>query len=397
MTPASRTPAARLVLLVAGIALVAAMLRSPIVAVAPVARDIGADLGVSAGALGLLTGIPVLAFAVCSPLAIAVIRRGGPDFALAVSMAGAVVGCILRSIDGFGMALVGTAVIGVFLTIGNVVVPVVIAREFPPSRVHVMTGVYTSAINVGTMTVTLATAPVTDVVGWRAAIAGWAVFGLAAVVAWAALHGVRETFRPHPEPVRKADAAAPPRRSVLRAGTTWWLGVAFAGQAFSYYGTTAWLPTLLVDRGFELTIAGAISAFFQVAGIAGALLAPVVTRRSIPLGVLLVTAGWLTVPVGFLVAPDLWWLWCTLGGAAQGGGLTVVFIMVSALGGDQREMTARSGLVQGIGYAVAAVGPTVIGALHEATAAWTAPLLVLAAAVLLYGGVGTAVASRIRH
>lgn len=184
---------------------------------------------------------------------------------------------------------------------------------------------------------------------------------------------------------------------MLRAGTTWWLGVAFAGQAFSYYGTTAWLPTLLVDRGFELTIAGAISAFFQVAGIAGALLAPVVTRRSIPLGVLLVTAGWLTVPVGFLVAPDLWWLWCTLGGAAQGGGLTVVFIMVSALGGDQREMTARSGLVQGIGYAVAAVGPTVIGALHEATAAWTAPLLVLAAAVLLYGGVGTAVASRIRH
>ncbi|QEW01110.1 MFS transporter [Microbacterium caowuchunii] len=397
MFPTSRPATTRIVLVVVTIALAAAMLRSPIVAVAPVAPQVGADLGVSAAALGLLTSIPVLAFALCSPLAVAVVRRGGPDFALAVGLLGAVVGCLIRSAGGFGTALVGTAVIGVFLTIGNVVVPVVIAREFPPHRVHVMTGVYTSAINVGTMTVTLATAPLADVVGWRAAIALWAAFGVAAVCTWVALLGFRDVCTPRREatPVRDADAA--PRRSVLRAGSTWALGAAFAGQAFSYYAMTAWLPTLLLDRGFGQAAAGAIAALFQVAGIVGALLLPLLSRSSILAGVLAVAIGWLTVPVGFLLAPDLWALWCVIGGAAQGGGLTVIFIMISALGGTQHEVTGRSGIVQGLGYAVAAIGPTVVGGLHELTGGWTAPLLTVTVAVVLFGTVGSAVAARIRH
>jgi CP family cyanate transporter-like MFS transporter len=395
--PTPRATGSRLALLVLAIALAAAMLRAPIVAVAPVARQIGADLHVSAAVIGLFTSIPVLAFALCSPLAVAVIRRGGANFALAVSLVGAVIGCVIRSSDGFVTALVGTALIGIFLTIGNVVVPVVIAREFPPERVHFMTGVYTSAINVGTMTVTVATAPLASGLGWRAAIALWAMFGVAALAAWFGLHGLRGTFLPRPDAVPARDAADGPRRSVLRAGSTWALGAAFAGQAFSFYGVTAWLPTLLIDRGFGITAAGAIAAIFQVAGIAGALLTPVLTRVSILAGVLAVAAGWLTVPLGFLIAPDLWWLWCVLGGAAQGGGLTVIFIMVSTLGGDQHEVTGRSGLVQGLGYGLAALGPTVVGGLHEATGGWTAPLLVVLAAVLLFGIVGASVAARLRH
>jgi CP family cyanate transporter-like MFS transporter len=395
--PTSRATGSRLALLVVAIVLAAAMLRAPIVAVAPVARQIGDDLEVSAAVIGLFTSIPVLAFAVCSPLAVAVVRRGGADFALAVSLIGAVIGCLIRSADGFIAALIGTAVIGIFLTIGNVVVPVVIAREFPPERVHFMTGVYTSAINVGTMTVTVATAPLATGFGWRAAIALWAIFGVAALAVWIALHGLRGAFVPQPEVRPAPDAGAAPRRSVIRAGSTWALGAAFAGQAFSFYAMTAWLPTLLIDRGFGVTAAGAIAAIFQVSGIAGALLTPLLTRRSILTGVLAVAAGWLTVPLGFLIAPDLWWLWCILGGAAQGGGLTVIFIMVSTLGGDQHEVTGRSGLVQGLGYGLAALGPTIIGGLHEATDGWTAPLLVVLVAVLMFGVVGAAVAARLRH
>lgn len=391
---ASRPLSSRLPLLVLAIVLSAAMLRAPLVAVAPVARMIGVDLGVSAAVVGLLTSIPVLAFAVCAPIAIAVIRRGGPDLALTVTLAGAIVGCLVRSAGGLPAALVGTAIIGLFLTIGNVVVPVIIAREFPPHRVHMMTGVYTSAINVGTMTVTVATAPVAAGIGWRGAIALWAVFGVAALAAWISLLGVRRAFAPRPVARRGAEERHP---SVVRAGSTWALGAAFAGQAFSFYAMTAWLPTLLIDRGFGLEAAGAIAGIFQVAGVAGALLLPVLTTRSsILAGVIAVALGWLTIPVGFLLAPDLWWLWCLAGGVAQGGGITVVFIMISALGGDERSVTGRSGLVQGIGYALAAVGPTAIGALHEATDAWTAPLLVVLGAVLVFGVVGGALAARLR-
>ncbi|MFT4210984.1 MAG: MFS transporter [Microbacterium sp.] len=409
MPPATRPSTRRLGILIVSIVLAAAMLRAPLVAVAPVARAVGADLGVSPAVVGLLTGIPVIAFAVCSPLAVAVIRRGGADFALSVSMAGAVVGCLVRSAGGVPAALVGTAIIGVFLTIGNVVVPVVIAREFPPHRVHMMTGVYTSAINIGTMSVTVATAPLASVAGWQGAIALPAMFGLAALATWAATHGVRGAFLPggaapsasadgDPSDVPEQQDAAGRRSSVLRAGTTWALGAAFAGQAFSYYAMTAWLPTLLIDHGFGSETAGAIAGVFQVAGIAGGLLAPVLTTRvSILAGVLAVAVGWITVPLGFMIAPDLWWVWCLVGGAAQGGGLTVVFIMVSALGGDQRDLAARSGVVQGVGYALAALGPTVIGGIHDATGGWTVPLWVVVVAVALFGAVGSGVALRLRR
>ncbi|MBB6390679.1 CynX/NimT family MFS transporter [Microbacterium thalassium] len=378
--PAPR--AAYAVGLTAVIVLAAAMLRSPFVAVAPVAGVIGEDLGVTAGVVGLLTSIPVLCFAVFAPLAIVVIRRAGADVALTLSLGGSVIGCVVRSLGGIEAAIVGTAIMGVFLTIGNVVIPVIIARDFPPRRVHTMTGVFTSSLNVGTMIVTLSTAPLAEIVGWRGALAAWAGFGLAALAVWIPLRGLRAAFVPAPGP---ATAAPIEQAPVLRSRATWLLAAAFAGQAFAFYATTAWLPTLLADQGLSDSAAGAVAAIFQVAGIAGSMTIPLVTMRSsMVVGVAAVAAGWLCIPLGFLFAPGLWLVWCIVGGVAQGGGITSVFIMISGFGGDQRATAARSGIVQGVGYAVAAAGPIALGVMHEASGAWTLPLLVLLGAVLVF-------------
>ncbi len=386
----------RLVALTVAVMFTAALLRAPILAVAPVAGMIEADLGVSAATIGLLTSIPVLAFAICSPIAVWVIRRGGVDFALSLCVAGAIVGCLIRSAGGLPAAVLGTAIIGLFLTIGNVVVPIIIANEFPRERAHFMTGVYTSAINVGTMAVTFATAPLAGEIGWRAAILVWAGFGVVALAVWLGLHGVRGALVPRAASVPISAGEAPSR--VLRSASTWLLAAAFAGQAFSYYGVTAWLPSLLEDEGYEAAVAGAIAAVFQVAGIAGALFVPILTTRvSILSGVLFVTIGWLTVPVGFAVDPSLWWLWCALGGVAQGGGLTVVFIMIGALGGGANTVAGRSGIVQGVGYGLAAVGPIALGAVHDATGSWLPVLAAVGGAVIVLGVAGTLAAAPLRR
>lgn len=369
------------------IVLVAAMLRSPFVAVAPVAGAIGSDLAVRAGVVGLLTSIPVLCFAVCAPLAVALVRRGGADFALTVSMAGAIAGCLLRSAGGLETLLLGTAVIGAFLTIGNVVVPIVIAREYG-RRAHLMTGVYTSAMNLGTMTVTLATAPLADAWGWRGALALWAVFAVAALAVWIPLRGLRAAFVPHPGPVRPADAGA-----AARDGATWLLAAVFCGQAFAFYAATAWLPSILVDQGMSDAAAGAVASIFQVGGVAGSLALPLLTTRtSLGVATAITGAAWLVVPLGFLFAPGGWALWCAIGGLAQGAGITLVFIMITAFRDDAHTTAGRSGLVQGTGYAVAATGPLLLGALHEATDAWTLPLVAVFAATVLFLAAGLVVA-----
>nr|WP_274636166.1 MFS transporter [Microbacterium bovistercoris] len=371
-----------LALLTVVIVLSATMLRGPILAVAPVALDIGDDLGVGAGVVGLLTTIPVLCFAVCAPLAIAIIRRAGADVALTVTVIGVILGSILRSSGGIGTALAGTAVMGAFVTIGNVVLPIVIAREYSARRAHTMTGVYTSALNVGTLAVTLGTAPLADVVGWRWAIVAWSMFGVAALATWIPLRGLRAAFVPHPGPRPDIDA---PRVSVLRHAPTWILAAAFAGQAFAFYAITAWLPTLMAGQGYSHTDAGLIASVFQVAGVAGCLILPVITlRTSIRVGVLCVGIGWLAIPLGFLLAPGGWLAWCLIGGFAQGAGITIVFIMINAFGDDEHTTAGRSGIVQGIGYAVAATGPLLLGLLHELTGAWVLPLIVELVAVLLF-------------
>jgi CP family cyanate transporter-like MFS transporter len=103
---------------------------------------------------------------------------------------------------------------------------------------------------------------------------------------------------------------------------------------------------------------------------------------------LTVTAFWATLPIGLIVAPSLWPLWCCLAGLAQGGGITIVFIAIVRRSRDLTENRRLSAMVQGGGYVVAALGPLVIGSVHEATGGWTAPLLVILGAVVVMAAAG---------
>jgi CP family cyanate transporter-like MFS transporter len=125
----------------------------------------------------------------------------------------------------------------------------------------------------------------------------------------------------------------------------------------------------------------------------GAFGVPLLLRRPGPRGVVLVVAAaWTALPVGLLLAPALWPLWCGIGGAAQGGGLVAIFALVVRHSRDLSESRRVSALVQGGGYVVASTGPTVVGAVHAATAGWTVPLLVVQAAITLLAVAGTVAA-----
>jgi CP family cyanate transporter-like MFS transporter len=153
------------------------------------------------------------------------------------------------------------------------------------------------------------------------------------------------------------------------------------------------LPLLLRDElGMAAAGAGTSASVFQIAALTGAFGVPLLLRvLPGPRGVVLVVvAAWVTLPAGLLLAPQLWPLWCLLGGAAQGGGLTVIFALVVRKARDLTENRQMSALVQGGGYVVAAAGPTVVGAVHGATGGWTWPLLVVLAAIALLAVAGVA-------
>jgi len=425
MSGVARAPRGWLLMLAIG--LIALNMRGPLVAVAPVIAQLEDDLGFTPVELGFLTGIPVLCFALAAPLASLAGRKLGPEFAITLTLLGVLFGVVVRSAGGGALVMLGTVILGVAITIGNVVIPVVIRRDTSPERVGLVTGVYTSALNVGSMITSLATAPLAALWGWPVAIAVWAVFAVIAGFAWTYAVGARAAWR---RPVRSGDdeplpitgpidqvldtgairtiradraaaaaaaaTAAEPVRPARRL-ITWGLTLAFGGQAFSYYALTAWIPTLLHDEiGFSKASSGASSSVFQILAVVGALGVPLLATRWRPRVIIaLVGFLWLAMPLGLLFAPQLWLLWSVLGGAAQGGGITVIFIVIVRIVSSDADARRMSAFVQGGGYLLGSAGPLVAGALHGATGDWTAPLLVVLVSVLTLGFVGTIAARRV--
>lgn len=370
-------------ILLACIGLLALNLRGPFVAVAPVVGLMQADLGFSPVVLGLLTSIPVLCFSLAAPLASLAARKFGAEFAVTLTILGVLAGVLVRSAGGPGLVVIGTVVIGLAITVGNIAVPLIIRRDFSPRRQGAAMGIYTAALNIGSFVTSVVTAPLAEAVGWRTALASVGVLAGAAIVFWILAVGPRTAFLPEPDgdggEIRQAAVQG-------SAGITAGLTAGFAGQAFSYYAVTAWLPSYLNDElGMSASAAGAGSSLFQILAIVGGLGVPLVAR-SMSTTAVAVTLGvlWTTVPAGLLLAPGLWWLWSAFGGVAQGGGITLIFIAIIKLARDQASAGRMSATVQGVGYCFAAVAPPLVGFVHDASGSWTAPLLLVLGSVLTF-------------
>jgi CP family cyanate transporter-like MFS transporter len=91
-------------------------------------------------------------------------------------------------------------------------------------------------------------------------------------------------------------------------------------------------------------------------------------------------------------------LWAILLGLGFGTGFTLVLSLFVLRADDAPHAVALSGMAQSVGYTLAAIGPVAVGALHDATGSWTAPLtaLVGVAAIDLVIGFGAGRARYVR-
>ncbi|NUP59757.1 MAG: MFS transporter [Pseudarthrobacter sp.] len=370
-------------ILLACIGLLALNLRGPFVAVAPVVNLMQAELHFSPALLGLLTSIPVLCFSLAAPLASLASRKFGAEFAVTLTILGVLAGVLVRSAGGPVLVVAGTVLLGVAITVGNIAVPLIIRRDFAPRRQGTAMGIYTAALNIGSFLTSVAMAPLAAAAGWRLALGSVAILAVAAVVVWVLAVGPRTAFLAAGGDGGATSELAP----MTGAGwTTAGLTAGFGGQAFSYYGVTAWLPSYLHDElAMSASEAGAASSIFQILAIVGGLGVPFAAKYMSTTAVA-VTLGtlWLPVPVGLLFLPQLWWLWSVSGGIAQGGGITLIFIAIIKLARDQASAGRMSATVQGLGYCLGALAPPLLGFVHDSSGSWTPALLVILAAVLTF-------------
>lgn len=375
----SVTGSTRAVLLVT-ILVVAANLRPTITALGSVVGLVAADTGLGPGALGLLGAIPLLAFAVVSPVVHVLTRLLGPERAVFVAIVVVVAATVLRSLPGPVATLwLGTAVMGAAIAVANVVIPELVKRDFP-GEVPLVTGLYTTVLGATAALASGLALPIAELGGWRLGIGVWVVLSVAAALVWPLRmrrSGATAT-RPRPGGPSPGDPRAP---SVWRSAVAWQVSLIMATQGLTYFLLVTWLPTIEVSLGIDPVAAGWHSFLYQVVGIAAGLgVTPFMRGRRDHRAVGVVISILLIVAVlGLLVAPALLVVWLVVAGLSGGGSLVLALALVGERSPSAATAGRLSGMAQSVGYLLAAAGPWGAGLLFATTGSWTYPLLAVIA------------------
>lgn len=371
--------AAHLGFLLLTLCLVAVNMRATITGIGPLLEQMTADTGAPLAALSGLTSVPLVAWALCSPVAHTAAQRWGLNRIITIALILLTAGTLIRSLPGpIASAWIGTAVIGVGLAAVNVLLPAVVKQSFG-TRVPAVTALYTALLAGCGAVASGLVVPISHVRtggepwGWRVAlVAVCATLPIAAAL-WIAHHRRAGHGRAPARP-----AGAPRGPSVWGDAVAWQVGMYFGVQASLFYVLLTWIAPMSLSFGRGEAQSGVDVMMFQLTGVLSSLALPVALRGALERWVpALLPVLALAAMAGMLVAPDgiLWW--GMLGGLTSGASLAMSLTLMASRARDHHTASALSGMGQSVGYAFAAFPPVVFGVLHTATAGWTVPILFL--------------------
>ncbi|GIF18111.1 CP family cyanate transporter-like MFS transporter [Actinoplanes tereljensis] len=367
-------PHGKLVMLTA-LLLAAVNLRLAVTSIGPVLHEIREGLDMSSTVAGLLTSVPVFCFATVGLAAPRLARRFGANRVIITGLAILATGLALRPYaPGVTLFLLLSLVSLAGIAVVNVLLPMIV-KEWFPTQVGTMTGLYTVALNLGATLAAATTVPLTHAFGgsWQLGLACWALLAVVALPAWLPL--VRE--KASGVPPTKAEAAV----RVSRHPVAWALAVYFGMQSTSAYVIIGWLPQIYRDAGLSADEAGLLFATTSLLGVplglALSALAGRIRSQSAIAGTLALfgIAGYAGLWWDPAAAP---WLWVVLLGIVNTA-FPLVLTMIGLRGSSPATVVKLSAFAQSVGYLLAIPGPILVGLLHDHTGGWRVPLALMIA------------------
>ncbi|WP_423127006.1 CynX/NimT family MFS transporter [Gaoshiqia sp. Z1-71] len=373
--------------LIIGIILIAFNLRPAITSVGPLVTTIQDRLGINNLEAGFLTTIPLMAFALFSPFVALAGRRWGNERTLLVALVILSAGVFIRYTENISILYLGTLVIGSGIAIINVLLPSVVKSDFP-TKIGLMTSLYTTAMCGMAGLASGVSIPLTENagLGWKNTLLVWGLLAVAGVLVW--LPQVRVKHR------TEANRKKPhPGQSVWKSDTAWFVSAFMGLQSFVFYCLIAWLPAILHSKGMNNQTAGWMLLFVQFIGLPATFFSPIIALKmkkmwhSIAVIVSLNLAGFSGL---MFFNSDTWLiLSITVVGLSTGGSISIAYMIISTKARDSFHAAELSGMVQSVGYLLAAFGPVLLGFFFDKTGSWLVPVLIiqLANVLMLYSGV----------
>jgi CP family cyanate transporter-like MFS transporter len=383
-------PRSSTAVLLAGVVLVAINLRPAAASIGPLIDRIERDTGLSSFGASALTTLPVLCFGALAPLAPMLAKRFGVRSSIAGSMVVLLAGIAMRLVPGIAFLFIGTALAGSAIATGNVLVPVLVRRDFSGRTATVMALYSTALIGFAALAAGVSV-PIADALGggWKGGLGIWAVPAAVAALVWAPRLVRRDQADLRSRAGDDAHAVWTRERvavtALLRKPLAWQVTLFFAVQSGGFYATLAWLPSIYESHGASQSRAGLLLSLTMVVGLITALTVPGLAgrkadQRPLVIGCCALTAAGL---LGVLLAPmSAPYVWTILLGLGQNAAFPLSLMLIVTRAGDVSHTEALSTMTQSIGYTLGAFAPLAVGAIHGAANSWTPSLILLLALVV---------------
>lgn len=365
-------------LLIAGIIVISFNLRPAITAVGPLLGIIRDDVSLTNWSAGLLTSLPLIAFAVMSPFAARIGNRYTYEGAMLIGLVLLVIGIAVRSVTVLFLLFTGTFFVGLGIAILNVLLPGLIKDKFP-LKVGLMTSIYSTTMGIIAAVASGVSIPLAENagLGWQGALGIWTIPAILGIIIWTYLRIKNKTTGM--QELKYAEAGS--KKHIWRSPLAWQIAAFMGLQSFLFYVTISWLPEILQATGMTPEAAGWMLSFTQFIGLPASFLVPVLAEKMksqsglvviltlscfVGYGGLLLTSNFIAIVICVILI---------------GISLSGIFALALTLFGlrtrTSRDAAELSGMAQSVGYVLAAFGPIFIGFLYDVSGSWSIPIITI--------------------
>ena len=367
-------------LIILGILFISFNLRAPITAVGSIVDMIRSEYHLSNAASGFITTLPLLAFAIVSPFVAKMSGKVGHAQTMLIGLFFILIGEFLRSYTGILGLFGGTAVIGIGIAIGNVIIPAIIKLHFS-DNVGTVTSIYTSGMCIFAAVGAGISVPLAKGLhlGWKNALASWFLLAVITILVW--FPQIRDK---HATATNQAKTQH--GHSIWKSPLAWWVTLFMGTQSFLFYSLVAWLPSIIVSKSMTENFAGNMALLFQLMAIPATLLIPYLcdkfkNQKKLAATVCLIYALGM---ICFLFGKSPILIVCAVIFMAlgMGGSISLSIAFISLRSPNSAKASELSGMSQSAGYLLAAIGPFITGFIFDMTSNWAIPLALFIVLIL---------------
>jgi CP family cyanate transporter-like MFS transporter len=333
--------------------------------------------------LSFLTSLSILAFAGSAFLMPLVAKIGGTNRVIAAALIVLTASIFIRAVGNVLLLFFASLTLGIAIAVLNFSLPVWV-KENVPKHSGLITGIYITIMGIFANIAVAVAVPLAHATswGWRLSMVPWIVLGTISSIWWV-LRNSKISSDSH------LPVATKFHKELLHKPAAWSIALFFGFQAMMGYGSSTWLPTILVSKEFTLSNA---SLWLSIAGFSGSVVgigAPYFASKLRDFRILLsVIAIILTLSFTAMIFDHGWHLiiWILISNFAFSFAFPLSLVLTVTRSVEAAETRSLSIMAQSIGYTLAALAPGAVGGIFDISHSWnTALLFVIGIGIVLIG------------